>query len=757
MKQANNFLYDMLDFDLPQAANDVVWLAGRCESVREENGNVVLGVPFYAQKKGSGLERDKQAAPKHLDVFVRAYGDSVVRFSIGFGIHQPQNDNVMLDIDSSLKAIHLSTKRTDAGWDILDTNSAVRMRIKTQDKVSLRWSDLVAPPQDIFEATIYPDGITEVPFMAYDTFFPKQVDSVSLGFIDRGGKTDRCMFSFHSAHNEKFVGTGERFAQMNLAGKTFTLENNDGLGVNNRRTYKNVPFYISSRGYGLLALTSAHIRLSLADISTRAAQGMVEEDKLDLFVLGGGSIEQIVRNYRKLTGFPPQVPLWSYGMWMSRMTYFSAEEVQKVGKRLRDEEYPCDVLHVDTGWFDKDCRCDWEFGEQNFPKPEKFIKEMKQQGFRITLWQTPYIYNNNKLIEEAKSKNYLILHKNNKNETASDFVDDDLVGVIDFTNPEAVRWYQGMLKKLLKIGVATIKADFGERVPMNTVACNLSSDLLHNLYGLLYQKAVFDVTSETTGNNIIWARAGWIGCQKYPVHWGGDPAATWDGLAGSIRGGLHLGCSGFAFWSHDIPGFHGLPDFMNSKIEDELYVRWTQVGVFSSHMRYHGTSPREPYNFPNVANIVRQWLRLRYCLIPYLLEQGEKCSQSGYPILRALIFHHEDDPACWNIDDQYYFGDSLMVAPVLNDESVRDVYLPEGLWTDFWTGKVIEGPKLLKNVKSDLCRIPVYAKTGSAIKVYPEVVQCTDKMDLSKSVELAFNLSYAGLSKSILGKVAEIK
>ena len=238
---------------------------------------------------------------------------------------------------------------------------------------------------------------------------------------------------------------------------------------------------------------------------------------------------------------------------------------------------------------------------------------------------------------------------------------------------------------------------------------------------MLYQQAVFEVTKETTGDGIIWARAGWTGCQKYPVHWGGDSAATWDGFAGSLRGGLHLGCSGFAFWSHDIPGFHGLPDVMNSKIEDELYVRWTQAGVFCSHMRYHGTSPREPYHFPNVADIVRKWLRLRYCLIPYLMEQGKKCSQSGYPILRALIFHHGDDPACWNIDDQYYYGESLLVAPVLNAEGVRDVYLPQGKWTDLWIGEVIEGPKLLKNVKSGLWQIPVYAKTGATIMKFKNI------------------------------------
>ncbi len=752
MKQTNKFLCDMLDYDLPQAANDILWLAGKCSSVKEDTGRVILEVPFYAQKKGYNVERDDQIAHKIVEVSVRAYGDSIIRLSAGFNDVQPSDDTEMLQISPSVKVMPLTARKTTAGWDIVDAKSTVRMSINTANKETLGWSTLINPPQDMFEATVYPDGETELPFMPYDTFFPMQMESVSLGYMQRDGKAHRSMFSFHAAHNEKFCGTGERFAPMNLAGKTFILENDDALGVNSRRAYKNVPFYLSSRPYGLLALTSAHTRLSLADVSTRAAQGLVEDDKLDLFIIGGGRVEQILHNYRKLTGFPSDVPMWSYGMWMSRMTYFTSDEVRTIGKKLRDGKFPCDVLHVDSGWFSQDRLCEWEFGEENFPEPEKFIKEMGRDGFRITLWQTPYLYKGNKLIEAAKSKNYLILQSQTKYD-ASDFADEILVGIIDFSNPEAVEWYKTMLKKLLQKGVAAIKTDFGEKVPLDSVSHSIPPHLLHNLYPLLYQKAAFEITKETTGDGITWARAGWVGCQRYPIHWGGDAAGTWDGLAASIRGGLHLCCSGFAFWSHDIPGFHSLPDFMNTKINNDLYVRWTQFGVFSSHMRYHGTSAREPYEFPEIADTVRNWLRLRYCLIPYLVEQGRKCTQSGYPVMRALIFHHEDDPICWNIDDQYYFGDDLMVAPILNSTGIRDVYLPEGSWTDFWTGKVFEGPKLLKNIKSDLSRIPVYAKTGSSIKVYPHVVQCTDQMDLSKIVPLSFDSDYRGLSNSVLGDI----
>jgi alpha-D-xyloside xylohydrolase len=307
------------------------------------------------------------------------------------------------------------------------------------------------------------------------------------------------------------------------------------------------------------------------------------------------------------------------------------------------------------------------------------------------------------------------------------------------------------------MGVVAIKTDFGESIHLNAEYHGMPAAKLHNLYGLLYQRAAFEITKKVTGEPLIWARTSWAGCQRYSLHWGGDAASSWDGLAGSVRGGLHFGLSGFGFWSHDVPGFHGVPNFMNSRPPDDLYVRWTQAGVFTSHIRYHGTSPREPYEFPAVADIVRKWLKLRYALIPYLVEQGTKATTTGLPVLRALVFHHEDDPTCWHIDDQYYLGDEFLVAPVMNQAGARDVYLPEGEWVDLWTGERMAGGRWLKEVAVDLERMPVYARYGAQIKVYPHPVQCTDEMDLSQAVTLQFDDGYQGISSSILGTVTGLE
>lgn len=758
MKQSNRFVYDMLDFELPESLDDVFWLAGKPTEACEENGAVILEIPFQALQKPK-LVADNTKEQKMYSMTIQAYGDDIVRCSISFGGGLPNDEsNEMIEWDPSLKPKALSVEKTEWGWDVKDCDGIVRMKVNNKEKPIKKWSSLLAAPDEFFDATVFPDGTTAVPFMANDTFSPGHIDSASLGYIERDDKADRSVFSLHARHDEKFAGTGERFQGMNLAGKTILLKNEDALGANSRRAYKNIPFYVSSKGYGLLIMTSHHIRLSLADISTRAAQGLIEGDSLDLFFLGGQSVDRIVYNYKRITGFPRNVPLWSYGTWMSRMTYFSADETIEVAKKMREGKFPCDVIHLDTGWFRKDWQCEWEFNEKTFPDPKTYMDMMREMGIRISLWQTPNIARKTKHYKTAVDNGYLPRKRRAMGDD-SNFSAIEYGGRIDFTNPNAVKWYQGLLKNLFDLGAEVIKTDFGEKIDMDAeFHNNMTPQELHNLYALLYQKAAFEITEKTKGKDqaIIWARAGWTGCQRYPVHWGGDCACSWDGLAGTIRAGLHIGVSGFAFWSHDVAGFHGLPDFMNSWPKDDLYVRWTQVGVFTSHMRYHGTSPREPYEYPEAADIVREWLKLRYTLIPYLADQGKKAVTSGYPVFRSLVFHHQDDPYCWHIDDQFYCGDNLLIAPVLNAEGNRDIYLPEGRWTDFWTGRVIQGPVHLKGVVSPLSKIPVFCVTGTKIPVYPEIVQHTGEMDLAKTKYLIFDDSYQGFDHSFLGNIIKL-
>jgi alpha-D-xyloside xylohydrolase len=314
-----------------------------------------------------------------------------------------------------------------------------------------------------------------------------------------------------------------------------------------------------------------------------------------------------------------------------------------------------------------------------------------------------------------------------------------------------VGWYQERLDELFDLGADAIKTDFGEVIAEDVSYYGGSAPELRNLYSLLYQKAAFESTQRRKGKDaLIWTRAGWAGCQRYPIHWGGDCAATWDGMTASLRGGLHLGLSGFGYWSHDVPGFHGLPDFMNSRPDDELVVRWTQFASFTSHFRFHGTTPREPWEFPAVSGLLRDWFKLRYALIPYLCQEGKKVAENGPPILAALSFYHPKDKICWMIDDQYYFGDDILVAPQLQPGGVRDVYLPEGKWVDMWSGIRTTGPIWLHEYESPLERCPIFVREGASIPVYPKPVSSTLDIQWDQVVSMPFDYTYEGFATSAI-------
>lgn len=274
---------------------------------------------------------------------------------------------------------------------------------------------------------------------------------------------------------------------------------------------------------------------------------------------------------------------------------------------------------------------------------------------------------------------------------------------------------------------------------------------------LFYQKAAFEETAAATGEGIVWARAGWAGCQRYPLHWGGDAAATWDGLAASLHGGLQLGMSSFAYWATDVGGFHGLPEFMNDGPSDTLYLRWTQAMVFASHFRYHGTSDREPYAYPAITSELRSWLRLRYALIPYLMKTAETCSRGGLPVLRPLAASYPEDHDAWSIDDQYLCGADILVSPVLNDSGRRSVYLPPGEWADFWTGERYIGGRRLPAANSPLGRIPIHLRADVSIPYYPERVACSDKMSADKIAFLMVDGEFRGIGGTALGELCGLR
>jgi len=528
-----------------------------------------------------------------------------------------------------------------------------------------------------------------------------------------------CFESFDLDGRESVYGLGERFDGVERRGRAVDFWNKDVIGTTSGRSYINVPFLFSTRGYGLFLNSSCRTDWEVGTLDGSTLGFGVEDELMDYFVIHGPKPADILRRYATLTGFAPTPPVWSFGLWMSRNSYESWDVVRQVALGLRERGIPADVLHLDTYWFQEDWNCDLKFAADRFADPEGNMRRLRENGFRVSLWQYNFVppKPNNDNYKEGLEKGYFVKGPEGllfayPPGTTGDWVDD---AIIDFSNPEAAAWYAEKIKDLIRLGAATIKTDFGEGIPEDGVFKNIDGRRFHNLYSLVYNSTVAEAVRSVSGEHIVWARSGTAGSQRYPVHWGGDSQCSWAGLSGTLKGGLSLGLSGFPFFSHDIGGFIGRPT-------PELYVRWAQLGLFSSHSRCHGmgnANGREPWTFGEEAErIFKSYDLLRYRLLPYIYHQARQCSRSGKPMLRHLVIDYPDDPNVRGLEDEYLFGDSFLVAPVLaplEETRERRLYLPAGIWVDYWTKETIEsrGEWVVRAV--DLETLPLYVKAGSII------------------------------------------
>lgn len=511
-----------------------------------------------------------------------------------------------------------------------------------------------------------------------DTKCLSNATSVPFSFIRRTEDLGRQFAaSFRLAPDEKLFGCGESFTRLNKRGQKVLLWTCDAHGVQTPAMYKPIPFFMSSRGYGIFVHASTPMTFDFGQAYDSTTTLHVGDDELDIFVFLG-SPKEILSEYTALTGRSPMPPVWSFGLWMSRITYKSEAETREVAAKLREQRIPCDVIHLDTGWFETDWRCDYKFSENRFADPAKMIQDLRAQGFRVSLWQLPYFTPTNPLYSEAVAKGYVV--RDAKGNAATEDA------VLDFSNPEAVRWYQGLLSGLLEMGVGAIKVDFGESGPLEGYyASGRSGWHEHNLYPLRYNQAAAEVTREVTGENVIWARSAWAGSQRYPLHWGGDAENTDGGMASSLRGGLSLGLCGFSFWSHDIGGFV-------QKSPEALYRRWLPFGMLTSHSRCHGFPPKEPWHYgESFTDAFRAAVELKYRLMPYVIAQAKESAANGWPLLRTLFFEFPDDPTSWLIEDEYFFGKDMLVAPLMEETKGRLAYLPPGKWLDYQTRRIYTG------------------------------------------------------------------
>ena len=545
-----------------------------------------------------------------------------------------------------------------------------------------------------------------------------QVKYTPFCFVKRGSDNARRINPvFTLTADEMIFGCGESATGLNKAGQKVNLFVTDPQGPETDQMYKPIPFFMSNRGYGIFMHTSAPVTCDFGATYIGLNKMFMGDENLDLFVFFGEP-KDILDEYTDLVGKPGMPPLWSFGTWMSRITYFSEKEGYDVAANIRKNKYPCDVIHFDTGWFDVDWQCDYKFSENRFQNPQQMLKDLRSQGFHVCLWQLPYFTPKNRYFSELIEKDMYV--KNGNGELPYEDV------VLDFSNPETVKWYQDKLAGLLNIGVSAIKVDFGEAAPLNGIyASGKSGWYEHNLYPVRYDMAVSEITKKLHNENIMWARAAWAGSQRYPLHWGGDAATTNTGLLGTLRAGLSFGLSGFSFWSHDMGGF------VKSTPED-LYCRWIPFGFLTSHTRAHGAPPTEPwlYDSKRVQDVFRKSAEMKYRLMPYVYAQAKECTEKGLPMLRALFVEFPDDPGAWKVDDEYLFGSQILVAPLLESGMTgRTVYLPEGKWIDYQTEKVYEGG--WHRIEAGSLPIIMLVRDGSVLP-HLKLAQSTAEMDWSK-------------------------
>jgi alpha-D-xyloside xylohydrolase len=512
---------------------------------------------------------------------------------------------------------------------------------------------------------------------------------------------------------ELVYGLGERFGSLVKNGQVVDVWNADG-GTSSEQAYKNVPFYLTNRGYGVLVDHPGHVSFEVASEAVEKVQFSVAGESLQYYVIYGPTPKQILERYTALTGRPASVPAWSYGLWLSTSFTTSYDEatVTSFIDGMAERDLPLSVFHFDCFWMREFNWSDFEWDPRTFPDPEGMLRRLHDKNLHVCVWINPYIAQRSPLFAEAKSSGFLVKKPD------GDVWQWDLwqagMALVDFTNPGAAAWYQGKLRALLDQGVDAFKTDFGERIPLEVDYFDGSSpERMHNFYTQLYNKAVFEVLQEHRGEGdaVLFARSATVGGQAMPVHWGGDSTSTFASMAETLRGGLSLALSGFAFWSHDIGGFEGTPD-------SGVFKRWTAFGLLSSHSRFHGSqSYRVPWAFDEEAvEVTRLFTKLKLRLMPYLYAAGLEATATGTPVLRPMQLEFPDDPATEYLDRQYMLGADLLVAPVFSVDGTVEFYLPKGSWTNFFTGETVVGGGWRRE-RHGFDSLPLYVRDGAVIPV----------------------------------------
>lgn len=542
------------------------------------------------------------------------------------------------------------------------------------------------------------------------------------------------------AVDEYVYGLGERFTPFVKNGQSVDIWNEDG-GTSSEIAYKNVPFYISSRGYGVFVNHPENVSFEIATESASRTQFSVAGEELEYYIICGKTPKDAISNYTDLTGKPPLPPAWSFGLWLSTSftTDYDEKTVNSFIDGMTDRDIPLSVFHYDCFWMKEYEWCSFEWDEDMFPEPSRMLGRLRDKGLKVCCWINPYIGQKSPIFDEAAKEGFLL--KRSDGSVWQWDLWQPSMAIVDFTNPKAKKWYESKLVKLLDMGVDCFKTDFGERIPVKDVVWHDKSNpnRMHNYYSFLFNQTVFELLKKKKGEGsaVLFARSATVGCQQFPVHWGGDCEATYHAMAESLRGGLSLALGGFAFWSHDIGGFE-------HTATADVYKRWIAFGLFSSHSRLHGsTSYRVPWLYDEESvDVLRHFTKLKNSLMPYIFAQAVMATSTGIPLMRPMMLEYPDDMLTHTLDKQYFFGSSLLIAPVFDSSGKTSVYLPDENFYDFFTGEKISGGRVVHKTY-DYMTLPVYVKENSLIAIGREDIS---EYDFSENITIR---AYGVTSQSI--------
>jgi alpha-D-xyloside xylohydrolase len=551
---------------------------------------------------------------------------------------------------------------------------------------------VVVPTEGEWQITFQRDGKTLT-----------ESEPQAVGLFTQGDKTYlREQLSLQVG--ETVYGFGERFGPFVKNGQSIDIWQADG-GTDTELAYKNVPFYLTNRGYGVLVNHPGCVSFEVCSHHVERVQFSAEGHSLDYYIFGGPTMKDALDQYTALSGRPAVLPEWSFGLWLSTSftTNYNEKDIIANIERMEEHGIPIKVFHFDCFWMKELTWSSFLWDKRYFPDPEGMLRNIKDKDIKVCVWINPYIAEASPLFDEGMAGGYLL--QTPEGDVCQ--VDQWQPGLafVDFTNPEACAWYAGKLKTLIDMGVDTFKTDFGERIPTNVRYHNRADpERMHNYYTYLYNQTVFELLQREKGEGeaVLFSRSATTGNQKYPVHWGGDNNSTYPSMAETLRGGLSLSLCGYGYWSHDISGFIGTAT-------PDLYKRWVAFGLLSSHSRLHGNaSIRMPWLFDDESiDVLRFFNDLKSHLMPYLLDAANEAHEHGWPMLRAMALEFPGDPACRYLDTQYMLGPALLVAPVFSPDAEVSYYLPKGEWVHLLTGDTAQGPGW-RTEKYDYFSLPLW-------------------------------------------------